>query len=1125
MDAAGPPLAGASSFDAQYPPPLTPAQRLIERYERFNTPPPHTPPSHSILSPEKSTFKRQYVYDYRDDPSRRAAESLATPDSVRDRGLKDGRIHGFGAKKDKSPIRQSLRNLFSVIRKGAGGLAKRRSEDRLGSATWAPPTGVTVAKKLSPSPSSVVVDEGKTFEPMKANPVATSARPQKKRITGPLFYLTREEPTLISAPCQLVWVSCSVTIDVDAHKLLVTSFTGPGTDIELCIHEILLSQCTDIRSLGVTQLGNEEKKALDEAVGPEKETLRVFEVLFEGREREKFAATSVKERAGWISAMWDAILPEQQSGYCNHASRIAQPMVDHPHKILKVESPRPTPLPHLSPLLMHKPSLSDRSLPPIPPKSPLPPVEPLSIPAKNKPNLYLDLSEFDGPISPSIYPPTSMAGSLAGTEVPIDMDGIVKTDSERPKHLRLDMTSTSEDGDRVISPSVYVGTSTYSSRPTSLFVSSPISPGSATSYSSPFTSRANSPSISNLSQLSVVRQRLAQIERNHSQLSAQSIRTETPPTRSAASSPVNRGGSSNGWERREAAFHNNSSAKRAKSVVSTAAGSIRSKDEVERGAVPPMMKRPSPQREEERRAAAAAARTQRHISSNDRRTNHRRINDADRHIPVPPSPSAATPKARAGVSKEADTWKHFSRELVDIKAALGGESGDATIHQMVSGLEDRMRSEHKVLRSIQGGLHDLKERVAEAVASASAPASSTAAVINAHGGAKMEALVLESNKEMMQVLDEVKVRLSTELPTLLTKVEELRKIQENEILQREKETEQPIDILRNVAKSSSSGGGDEPKAVDLKPVLDKLEEIRTLCDVPPKQEEEKEVDRAKEEDSQLTLEHLQKILNIVQEDGSKQTLLSQQQADSVRYLNELNNWLEAFVNNGTSQIQGISTNVDRLCLELGLSEDSSPNAPPGQHLQKGAAPSRPNLIKDIHQLMQGIQARDQNFVALQGAVHALLEVLTVSQTQQGAESQAIAGLIDRQRHEQEALFRAFTNEISGEIKGERLRFVEAMKEATAINIQMHVEQFKQELGREVMAMTEEVGRLHREKQQVENQISDLFSFYSKHKQAEMPLQTNVDMPPPKQAHPQERERARANIPRSQHRLLPYPRHS
>lgn len=33
-------------------------------------------------------------------------------------------------------------------------------------------------------------------------------------------------------------------------------------------------------------------------------------------------------------------------------------------------------------------------------------------------------------------------------------------------------------------------------------------------------------------------------------------------------------------------------------------------------------------------------------------------------------------------------------------------------------------------------------------------------------------------------------------------------------------------------------------------------------------------------------------------------------------------------------------------------------------------------------------------------------------------------------------------------------------------------------------MTEEVGRLHREKQIMENQISDLFAFYSKHKQQE-----------------------------------------
>jgi hypothetical protein len=48
---------------------------------------------------------------------------------------------------------------------------------------------------------------------------------------------------------------------------------------------------------------------------------------------------------------------------------------------------------------------------------------------------------------------------------------------------------------------------------------------------------------------------------------------------------------------------------------------------------------------------------------------------------------------------------------------------------------------------------------------------------------------------------------------------------------------------------------------------------------------------------------------------------------------------------------------------------------------------------------------------------------------------------------------------------------------------VHVEHFKQDLSREVMAMTEEVGRLHGEKQVIENQISDLFAFYSKHKQS------------------------------------------
>jgi len=322
------------------------------------------------------------------------------------------------------------------------------------------------------------------------------------------------------------------------------------------------------------------------------------------------------------------------------------------------------------------------------------------------------------------------------------------------------------------------------------------------------------------------------------------MRTKTPSTRSATSSPADGGrGSSNGWEGSELVLHNTAPAKQAKSVVIST--SIPSE---ERGAVPPRMKRLSPHREEERRTAAAAC-TQRHMPLNYRRTNHRHNDDAI-YVSAPPS-SSAMPKTQFGSSKEADIWKPLSRELVDIKAVLGGESGDATIHQMVSGLEHRMRGEHKVLKSIQGELNELGERVAE-VASASASASATvAAMINTHGGAKTEVLVLESNKEMMQVLEEVKARLSTELPLLVTKLEEIKNVQEKE----EKETELPIVALHNITKSLSPSGGDESKAIDLKPILDKLEEIRILCNVPPKQEvTSKEVDGSKEEDPRLPLE-------------------------------------------------------------------------------------------------------------------------------------------------------------------------------------------------------------------------------------------------------------------------------
>ncbi|KAF6760319.1 hypothetical protein DFP72DRAFT_102701 [Ephemerocybe angulata] len=187
-----------------------------------------------------------------------------------------------------------------------------------------------------------------------------------------------------------------------------------------------------------------------------------------------------------------------------------------------------------------------------------------------------------------------------------------------------------------------------------------------------------------------------------------------------------------------------------------------------------------------------------------------------------------------------------------------------------------------------------------------------------------------------------------------------------------------------------------------------------------------------------------------------------QQADSVRYLNELNTWLEAFVNSGSSHIQGLAASVDMLCADLG-----------------GTGAGAATLLGDVRQLVLGMKARDQSMASLQAAVNDLVVSVGSEMGRVGGDSNALAQMIETQKREQESMLKVFTDEISDEIKGERLRFVEAMREATAINVQMHVEELKKEMGKEVFVMAQEVERLHRDKQEVEHRIAELMAFYSK----------------------------------------------
>ena len=336
----------------------------------------------------------------------------------------------------------------------------------------------------------------------------------------------------------------------------------------------------------------------------------------------------------------DAILPGQYKDFPAPAPILPDCGQDEQNTDtpLLIESPTPTPIPKVCALL--SPSYSDRSLPPLPPKATLPPLiipdNSLQIPSTptklgGQQHLHPDtFSPTSPPISPSIYPPTSSIGS--------------------PNPLSS------------ISPA-------------------PISPIGV--------SRPNSPSINNLTQLSVVRQRLAQIERNHSELSAQSglSRASTPVSPSSCSA----------WSRKESVWYNpRASPRGGDKSPTTPTAHVRNK----------------------------ARRTESEHSLPEVMITDPLANILAQHGRPTPSPSPTptpTPTQRDRENPEGfdkaslaplrlDLTK-ISKDLNEVKGVLGGANGYPTVHQMVVGLERRVQGDGQTLRAIQDSLNSLGELV------------------------------------------------------------------------------------------------------------------------------------------------------------------------------------------------------------------------------------------------------------------------------------------------------------------------------------------------------------------------------------------------------------------------------
>lgn len=301
------------------------ALRLISQYESMSTPgyryayPPHSDPdagaapydlsSTMKMSREKSTKKKQYVYDYRSNPG----HALQAPVNGH-----RGDVHGAGAiKKAPSPIRQSLRNLIAVIKKGAlgkkrdpsesyhgdnaiGTLQRRKKRDERQEEDAKEGTLEGKAKTKGVNPPPPALDLRPNANTSITEPGASQPPKKKTKTTiGTLLYLTSSD----SKPTRTrTWKTFTATLDPVAHVLHLSSSRTNSTKIPLV-------GCIDVRSLDASKLSKAEAEGLEKTPHQEIDKLKAFEIQYKDKSKEKFAAVGVRERAGWISAIWWVVSP------------------------------------------------------------------------------------------------------------------------------------------------------------------------------------------------------------------------------------------------------------------------------------------------------------------------------------------------------------------------------------------------------------------------------------------------------------------------------------------------------------------------------------------------------------------------------------------------------------------------------------------------------------------------------------------------------------------------------------------------------------------------------------------------------------------------------------------------
>jgi hypothetical protein len=170
---------------------------------------------------------------------------------------------------NRSPLRRSFGNLLAIF--GRKSKAPTKDDDNLLLTHYQPKLSQPV-KKAKPN-----VD----------HPITSPLH------SGLLLYLS--PPPTSDGTCLPIWTDCITTLySTHIHITWKTSQGNPHPHSRA----IQLGPCIDVHSVALDELNSDEIALL-----PTRE-LKVFELLFKERPKEKFVAASVQERAGWISAIW-----------------------------------------------------------------------------------------------------------------------------------------------------------------------------------------------------------------------------------------------------------------------------------------------------------------------------------------------------------------------------------------------------------------------------------------------------------------------------------------------------------------------------------------------------------------------------------------------------------------------------------------------------------------------------------------------------------------------------------------------------------------------------------------------------------------------------------------------------